>query len=108
MHCQSLRKVPAWETYLDPRQKSYEDLAALGLAHRLYNLGDIFEENRLHVGLLEGLNLCRNDANGELTTKSSSSFLPFFFLLPFRPSVSTSSVIPRAGSIHELKTPSAT
>ena len=28
--------------------------------------------------------------------KSSSSFLPFFFLLPLRPNFSTSSVIPRA------------
>lgn len=32
----------------------------------------------------------------ELTVKSSSSFLPFFFLLPLSPRASTSSVIPSA------------
>lgn len=36
----------------------------------------------------------------ERTVKSSSSFLPFFFFDPLRPSASTSSVIPRAA--HNL------
>lgn len=78
-----------------------KDAASLNsLANSSGDFGHLIKLNGLEVGLQSGQRVS-NDVEEPnprpiLTKKSSSSFFDFFFLVPLKPSASTSSVIPRA------------
>lgn len=91
---------------LHAREELFEDAPRLErLPQRGRHLGHFVQLDRMKCRLCErrtelesALPAQQRDSQASVgrTTKSSSSFLPFFFLLPLRPSASTSSAIPSA------------